>query len=93
MSTSEHTQTNGSDNQTHTDDPAPTRKRRLDLTTLAHVRKEMCAVYRSMKLKRIQSQDGTRLTYVLQAIAKVIEGSELANRIEQLEKALQAQRH
>jgi hypothetical protein len=87
---------NGAQDQATTADPTP-RRRKPSLQTAADVHKEMARVYRAAKravnLKDLKTQDASRLIYVLQAIQKVIEGSELANRIEQLEKALQAQRH
>jgi hypothetical protein len=66
----------------------PPRRRRPDLATLSAVRREMGRVYRDMRAKRIESQHGTRLTYVLTAIGKLIEGSEIQKRVEALEQRL-----
>jgi hypothetical protein len=85
---------NGEHCQAVAADPPPRKRRsRLDLKTPEDVRAELCKVYRAMKLKKVPTQDGTRLTYVLQAIAKVIEGSELARRIESLEQLLAQRKH
>lgn len=39
--------------------------RRIDLANLEQVRQEMARVYRDMRHGSIESQDGTRLVYVL----------------------------
>jgi hypothetical protein len=64
--------------------PSPT----IHLKTLDHVRIEMAKLYRDMKRGKIATQDGTRLTYVLSQIGKLIEAGELENRIEALETVL-----
>jgi hypothetical protein len=64
--------------------PCPT----IHLKTLDHVRIEMAKVYRDMKRGRIATQDGTRLTYVLSQIGKLIEAGELEKRIEAMETVL-----
>jgi hypothetical protein len=43
-----------------------------------------------MRKGRIPSQEGTRLAFVLQVIAKVLEQSDLERRIEQLERNVHA---
>lgn len=63
----------------------PKKERRIDLVKLSHVRDEMSRVYREMRRGDVETQDGTRLVYVLTQIAKVIEVSELEQRIEALE--------
>lgn len=68
----------------------PPRRRRPDLATLTDVRREMGKVYREMRMKKIDCQDGTRMTYVLEKIGKLIESSDLQERIEKLEAALAA---
>ena len=50
----------------------PPRRRRPDLATLSTVRREMGPVYHDMRIKRAESQHGTRLVYVQSAIAKLI---------------------
>lgn len=72
-------------------DPTPGR-RRPDLASLVDVRREMGKVYRAMKAGKLESQAGTRLTYVLTCIAKLIESSDLQKRIEALEASLSARK-
>jgi len=63
------------------------RRRGPVLETLTDVRREMARVYRGMRHGRIDSQDATRMTYVLTQIAKIIQTAELEARIERLEAA------
>jgi hypothetical protein len=67
--------------------PTPS-SRRVDLSTIDDVRLEMAKVYRGMKGRQIETQDGTRLVYVLAQIGKMIEAHDLQERIEGLERAL-----
>ena len=60
------------------------------LATLIDCRKEMGKVYREMRAGKVPCQDGTKLTYVLGAIAGLIESSDLATRVEALEQALRS---
>lgn len=62
--------------------------RRIDLATLEQVRQEMARVYRDMRVGSIESQEGTRLVYVLAQLAKLHESTEVAKRLESLELAL-----
>lgn len=62
--------------------------RRPDLATLPDVRREMSRVYREMRFKKIDTQDGTRLCFVLTQIGKLIQVSEIEARMEALERAL-----
>ena len=66
--------------------PSP-RRRGPVLETLTDVRREMARVYRNMRHGRIDTQDATRMTYVLTQIAKIIQTAELEARIERLEAA------
>lgn len=63
----------------------PQKRYRCRLTTLAEVRHEMSRVYRETRSGLIASGDGYKLTVMLQSIGKVIEGSDLEQRISQLE--------
>ena len=65
--------------------PTPERDRRLPLKTAQHVRAELARVYRSMKNDSIEPATGTKLTYVLVALGKMIEVGDLEKRIEALE--------
>ena len=62
--------------------PTPTK---IDLRDAHAVRREMAAVYRDMRAGRIQTQDGTRLAYVLDMVRKAHETAELEARITTLE--------
>jgi hypothetical protein len=59
---------------------------RAKLDSLQDVRREMAKLYREARSGVIDVQDSTKLVWVLQAVAKVIEGSDLEKRIELLEK-------
>ena len=65
---------------------APATHRRADLATLTDVRRELGRVYRDMRKGKVASQDGTRYTYVLKAIADLIAQSDLESRLEALER-------
>ena len=60
---------------------------RAKLDTLQDVRREMAKVYREARSGLVDVQDATKLTWCLQAMGKVIEGSDLEKRIEALENA------
>lgn len=59
----------------------PTRNKKIDLATIDDVRLEMANVYRGMKAGSIETSDGTKLVYVLSAIAKAIETHDIEKRI------------
>ncbi|MFI3217148.1 MAG: hypothetical protein QX192_10165 [Methylococcales bacterium] len=58
---------------------------RCELDTVSDVKREMAKVYREARSGIIGTQDLTKLTWCLQAVAKVIETSDIEKRIEQLE--------
>jgi hypothetical protein len=60
---------------------------KIDLKSIDDIRLEMARVYREMRSNSIESQDGTRLVYVLAAIGKLIELHDIEKRIEMLEAA------
>ena len=66
-------------------DPAPLRKPKIDLRDLQAVRREMAGVYRDMRAGKIETQDGTRLAYVLGELVKLHAVIELEGRLNQLE--------
>ena len=70
-------------------DPTPSQ---IPLKSIDDVRVEMAKVYRAMKGGSMPSQDGTRLVYVLSAIAKAIEVHEIEGRMRKLEEAQEARR-
>lgn len=58
---------------------------KVRLHTLNDVRIELARVYRDMRSQRLDSQDGTRLAYVLGQIARIFQTVELEKRIAALE--------
>jgi hypothetical protein len=64
--------------------PTP-RRRKPQLATLEGVRVEMSRVYRDVESGKRDSQEGSRLVYVLTAIAKVLELTEIERRLTDLE--------
>jgi hypothetical protein len=50
------------------------------------VRREAARVYREARAGRIETADASRLSFMLQGIAKMIEASTIERRIEALEK-------
>ena len=62
--------------------PTPSR---TDLKTIDDVRLEMARVYREMRGNSMETQQGTRLVYVLSQIGKLIEIHEIERRIAALE--------
>lgn len=63
----------------------PTPLAKIDLRDAHAIRRELAAVYRDMRAGRIQSQDGTRLAYVLDMIRKAFETGVLQDRLDALE--------
>jgi hypothetical protein len=51
----------------------------------------MVRIYRAGRLGTINTQDMTRFVFALQAIGKMLEASDLEQRLEQLERALVVQ--
>jgi len=60
---------------------------RISLRTLSHVRREAVKVYREMRSGQLPADQGTRLLYGLQTIGKLIERTDLEDRLTRLEKA------
>ena len=65
--------------------PTPSK---IDLRDSHAIRRELGAVYRDMRSGRIETQEGTRLAYVLDMIRKAYETAVLQERIESMERAL-----
>ena len=65
--------------------PTPTK---IDLRDSHAIRRELGAVYRDMRAGRIETQEGTRLAYVLDMIRKAYETAVLQDRIELMERTL-----
>jgi hypothetical protein len=62
--------------------PAPPK---IDLRDAHAIRRELGAVYRDMRAGSIETQEGTRLAYVLNMLRMAYETSVLEDRIEKLE--------
>jgi hypothetical protein len=58
------------------------------LTTLAQVRREMVRVYKAARQGQLESQEGSRLVFMLTAIARLIESSDIEQRLEGVEQQL-----
>ena len=58
---------------------------RAKLDSMQDVRREMAKVYRESRSGVVEVVDGTKLVWMLQAVGKVIESSDLEKRIEILE--------
>lgn len=65
---------------------------RIDLHDAHAIRRELGAVYRDMRAGRIETQEGTRLAYVLDMIRKAYDTSVLQDRIETLERTIEKRR-
>jgi hypothetical protein len=65
--------------------PPQVTRYRAKLDTMQDVKREMARCYREARTGLVDVQDGTKLVWMLQAIGKVIEGSDLEKRIEVLE--------
>lgn len=66
----------------------PTPPPKIDLHDAHAIRRELASVYRDMRAGRIETQDGTRLAYVLDMVRKGYETSVLQERLEILERSL-----
>lgn len=58
---------------------------KIDLATPLDVRREMAKVYREAKAGKIDTQDGSRLIYMLSQVGKMIELHEVETRLAALE--------
>lgn len=68
--------------------PVPTPVRMIDLHDAHAIRRELASVYRDMRAGRIETQDGTRLAYVLDGLRKAYESCLLQRRLDALERLL-----
>jgi hypothetical protein len=75
----------GATGEVETLPPAKGQRYRCKLDTLQDVKREMAKVYRESRSELIDPAAATKLVWVLQAVSKVIEGSDLEKRIEALE--------
>ena len=58
---------------------------KIDLRDAHAIRREMATVYRDARAKRIGTQDGTRLAYMLNMLRQAVETSDLEARLAALE--------
>ena len=67
--------------------PAPTRTPKIDLRNASAIRREMAAVYRDMRSGKIETADGTKLSYVLNMLGQAYERDVIEERLNALEEA------
>jgi len=65
--------------------PQKGQRYRCKLDTMQDVKREMAKVYRESRSELLDPAAATKLVWMLQAVGKVIEGSDLEKRIEILE--------
>lgn len=75
----------GETGEVETLSPQKGQRYRCKLDTMQDVRREMAKVYRESRSELIDPVTGTKLVWMLQSVARVIEGSDLEKRIEILE--------
>ena len=63
-------------------------RRGPELASLEDIRREMSKVYRQCRAGKIRAQDGSRYTFMLVQIARVIEIGQVEARVKALERAL-----
>jgi hypothetical protein len=61
---------------------------KVKLQTLDDVRVEMARIYRDVKAGRRDTADGSRMTFMLAQIGKMIELADVEKRLEHLERAM-----
>ena len=69
-------------------DPTPARKSsaRLRLDKVSDIKRELARLYREARREEISTQTATRLAYLLNMMAQLIETTELEKRVIELEK-------
>ncbi|MDP3389078.1 MAG: hypothetical protein Q8Q40_13860 [Methylococcaceae bacterium] len=85
MSSKYPVEIDGTTGEVETLPPQKGQRYRCKLDTMQDVKREMTKVYREARSGVVDVQDATKLTWCLQAVAKVIETSDLEKRIEVLE--------
>jgi hypothetical protein len=66
--------------------PLVKKTKRIDLSNLRAIKREMCKVYADSRNGVISVEDASKFSYQLQAIAKVTESVEISQRLDRLEK-------
>ncbi len=67
-------------------DPATPKQKYIRLGTIRQIRFELAAIYREVRTGKLASGEGTRLAWLLQALANLTVDSQLEQRIAELEK-------
>ena len=75
----------GATGEVETLPPAKGQRYRCKLDTMQDVKREMAKVYRESRSQLLDPADATKLVWMLQAVGKVIEDTDLEKRIEALE--------
>lgn len=73
--------------------PFRDKKPTIHLKTLHDVRIEMAKVYRAAKTGEIDSQEGSRLIYMLGSLGKIIEAQEVDERIDAIKRVMDHRNH
>jgi hypothetical protein len=68
--------------------PTPTRRTKVNLHSVASVRREMSKIYRGCKNGDIPTHEGSKLCYMLQLIADLLVNENLEGRLAALEKTM-----
>lgn len=70
-------------------DPTPSKlpSPRLKLGTIADIKRELARLYREARREEISTQTATRLAYLLNMMAQLIESAELEKRVNALEQS------
>lgn len=66
---------------------------KIRLNDAETIRMEMARLYRDMRMGRIDTQDGTRLAYVLDMVRKAHETCELQRRVEIIDQVNKIRKH
>ena len=85
MSNKNPVEIDGTTGEVETLPPQKGGRYRCKLDTMQDVKKEMAKVYRESRSQQIDPAEATKLVWMLQAVGKVIESSDLEKRIEVLE--------
>lgn len=67
--------------------PLPPMQRKA-LSKIEHVKSELASVYRQARARNLDVSDASRLANILAILARLIEGSDLEQRLEALEQQL-----
>jgi hypothetical protein len=57
------------------------------------IREELSRVYRDCRRGKLSTQDGSRLAFILTALHRMVEGAEVAARLDAIEQSLHMEEH